>query len=519
MADHTHVIVSKRLVIINSASSLVAKIVNMSVILWMYQYLLKRISADEFAVLPVVTSLMVFAPLFFTFFTSGISRFVVEAYAKGDFDKVTRIISSIFPLLAGVGLIFAALGTLFAFNIDKLLNIPDHSVSDARIMMLLLVLNFAIQMMAMPFLSGFHVRQRYVELNLIGICRDLLRITLLLSFLLGIGPKVIWVVVATTISETVYSLVTVLRARSIVPQLKISLPLFSWTEARQLTGFGLWTTLGRLGNMMYTSAATILLNLYGTPVDVTSYYLGATFYRQISSTVALASQPLQPALTAMHALKDRSRMRNTVLRGGRYALWVTLSVATPLTIYAASFIKLYAGEEYSQAAVVITLFMIIFPFTSPTAMLAMAAMAMAEVRVFFLPAFLFQLAGLCMMAGLLSWTDTGAVGLTFSLSFITVASQLLYYWRLSLKLTGASLRDFVNMVLIPGFMPAICGAVVWFGLNLIKTPSDWTTLLFYCVSGGAIYILVLFTVSLNKDERRDLAGLRERIQTRFRSTS
>ena len=82
---------------INSASSVLAKIVNMTVLLWVYQYLLKRIPAEEFAVLPVVTAIMVFAPLFFSFFTGGISRYVVEAYAKGDFERVTRIVSSIFP--------------------------------------------------------------------------------------------------------------------------------------------------------------------------------------------------------------------------------------------------------------------------------------------------------------------------------------------------------------------------------------------------------------------------------------
>ncbi len=501
MAKHAHVVVSKRLVAINSASSLLAKIVNMTVLLWMYQYLLSRLSAAEFAVLPVVTSLIVFAPLFFSMFTSGISRFVVEAYAKGEFAKVTGIVSSIFPLLACSGVVFVAVGTVFALNIDKVLNIPLGSVDDSQIMMLLLVLNFTVQMLALPFLSGFHVQQRFVELNLIGILRDLLRICLLLVLLLGIGPQVIWVVVATVISETSYSVFTVLRARRILPQLRLDLSLFSWRQARQLTGFGLWTTLGRLGNMMYTNAATILLNIYGTPVDVTSYHIGATFFRQIDGTVGLAAQPLQPALTAMHALDDRKRLGNTVLRGGRYALWVTLLVATPLAFFADVFIGLYLPDGYDTASMVIVFFMVIFPFTAPTALLAMTAMATAHVRAFFLPAFLFQLAGMVLMVLALRYTDLGAIGVTLSLTAITVASQLLYYWPLATRIVQITPRQFMSSLLWPGVIPAIAAAAAALLLRLFALPDTWSELVLAGAVCVAVYAIALVSLALTGPER------------------
>ncbi|MGB3245663.1 MAG: oligosaccharide flippase family protein, partial [Sulfitobacter sp.] len=343
-------VISKRLVVINSASSLVAKAVNMTVLLWMYQYLLKRISAEEFAVLPVVMALMVFAPLFFSFFTGGISRYVVEAYAQGNSDQITRIVSSILPPLSAMALVFFAIGMVVAVNIDSLLTIAPTMTTQASVMMALLVTSFSLQMLGLPFSVGFHVKQRFMELNLIGVSRDFLRIILLLTFLLGIGPQVVWVVVATVISEILYTVVTVWRSRRMVPELRMRMDHFDSAQAQTLISFGLWTTLGRLGGVMYTNAATILLNLYGTAVDVTSYHIGSTFYRQIDSTVALAVQPLQPVMTSMHALNDSKRLSRTVFRGGRYATWVSLAVATPLIIYADTFVDLYLGEKYSQTA-------------------------------------------------------------------------------------------------------------------------------------------------------------------------
>ncbi|WP_415183980.1 lipopolysaccharide biosynthesis protein [Phaeovulum sp.] len=498
------VTISKRLVAINSASSLVAKVANMTVVLWMYQYLLKYVSADEFAVLPVVMSLMVFAPLFFSFFTGGIARHLVDAYAKGDRLRATTIVSSIFPLVAAMALVFLVAGIVLAFFIGDVLNIVPGMERSAGWMMAMLLGSFALQMLGLPFAAGFHIRQRFLELNLWGLARDLLRITLLLVFLLGIGPHVIWVSFATAISEITYTGVTVWRSRQMVPELRMRRDLFEPKLARQLMSFGLWTTVGRLGGLMYINAATILLNLHGTAMDVTSYYIGSTFYRQIDSTISLAALPLLPVLTAMNALEERERLARTVFRGGRYALWVALSIAVPLTIYSREFVALYLGPDYPQTAMVITLFMVMFPFTNPTMLLGMTAMSTARVKEFFLPAFLFQFAGLVLMGVMLRFTDLGAVGVAVALSFITIASQLTYFWPLCLNFTDARFKDFSALVLKPGLMPALAGMFAWWGLVQIRPIEGWRDLIIYGLSGEVVYFVVLLLFCLNEREKTDL---------------
>src|SRR3954464_9879129 len=107
---NTGVEVSKRLVLINAGSAIVTRILRVTVMVWMFQFLLRRISVDQFAVYAVVTALIVFAPIFTSFFTSGISRYVVEAYAHGDHRRASQIVSSIFPIIAGWALVFIAFG-------------------------------------------------------------------------------------------------------------------------------------------------------------------------------------------------------------------------------------------------------------------------------------------------------------------------------------------------------------------------------------------------------------------------
>jgi len=505
--DHRHVIISKKLVLINSLSSVATRILNITALLWMYQYLLSRIPPDEFAVYPVVTAIIVIAPLFFSLFTGGVSRYVINAYAKGQFDDVKEIISSVFPLLAALGVLFLVLGALFSWNIDDLLNIPASMVWDARIMMFLLIAVAAFQLIMLPFGVGFHVKQRFVEFNLLNSGRDLLRIALIFAFLLGIGAQVIWVVVATAIAETVHIIIVSLRSRRMVPELRLSAGRFQWKRAVQLVSFGLWTTLGQLGNLMYTTAATIVLNKFGTGLDVTNYHLGATFFRQIQGTLSFALVPLQPALTAMHALDDQSRLGNTVLRGGRYSLWISLLVACPLAIYSDDFVKLYIGEQFQEAATVIVLFMIMFPFTQPTALLPMTAMATARVKPFFIPALLAQFMGLVLMIYLTANEGWGAVGAALSLAIITIGSQITYFWWLCLRIAGISASRFMKRTLAPGFAPALAAGLVWIVLKTISSPESWLALGTYAAIGGLVYMLVLIGFCLDKSEQADLRAI------------
>jgi O-antigen/teichoic acid export membrane protein len=500
--EHRHVIVSQRLVAVNAVSSLVAKLLNATVILWMYQYLLARISPEEFAVYPVVTALMTFAPLFFSVFTGGVSRHIVEACALGEKRRAATIISSISPLLAAAGLAFLAIGLTASLFIDKITTIDPSMVGEARIMLSLLVANFALNTVFVPFTTGFNVTQRFVELNVIGVFRDLLRIALLVALLVGVSPSVLWVVVAGVIADQMHMVVVVLRSRQLLPEARFIARLFSWATAREILSFGLWTTVGQLANVIIMSAGILILNAFGSALDVTIYYLGVTFYRQIQQLISLAAGPLLPALTAMHSLSDSARLARTALRGGRYGLWVSLIVACPLAIYSREFVVLYLGDGFAPAAAVLSLFMCTFFFTRPTTLLPMTAMATAQVRPYNLGAFVTALAMLLSMLYLVGVERMGALGVALSFLIVTAIAQLVYFWPLLLALTETPLAIFASAVLVKGVSPAVVGSLAWAALGLISTPDTWASLIALSGVGAVAYLATVLAFCLDTGDKR-----------------
>jgi O-antigen/teichoic acid export membrane protein len=504
MIEHRHVIVSKRLVAINSASSVFAKLVAVVAVFWAYHYLLGRIPPEEFAVLPVIMSLMVLAPLFFTFLTGGIGRYIVAAYAKGDFEQVKQIVSSIVPMLVGAAAIFLIVSFVCILNIERILNIAPQMVGETRLMLGLLCVNVVAQMIFVPFTTGYQVRQQFVELNVINILHDMLRITLLLVFLLGVGPRVVWVVVATVIADVAGLAVTVVRSRQMIRELRFESRLFDLRKAWELMSFGMWTALASLGATFDANAATLLLNQFGTAVDVTSYYVSLALYRNIDLTSLLARKPLGPVMVAMYSVGDTARLRSTVMRGGRYSLWAVLAVAFPLAAYREEFVQLYFGTGYTAAPLVILLLMLVLPFNQATALLGMTIMAMGRIRLFYVSVVLFQVTGFALMIFLVVYAKMGAIGVAMGNAITAILSHVFFYWPLCWRYIGSSGDRFIREVFVRGCSPAIAGYAVCLGLRTIDAPQSWWTLGLYSAVGGLVYLAVLFAFCLTEKDQRDV---------------
>jgi hypothetical protein len=94
--------ISKRLVLINTASGILARTINVSVVVWLHQYLLRRITPEEYSLLPLLLSVIVLLPLLASILTAALGRFVLEAYVRGDYRAVTQIVSTAFPMLLGM---------------------------------------------------------------------------------------------------------------------------------------------------------------------------------------------------------------------------------------------------------------------------------------------------------------------------------------------------------------------------------------------------------------------------------
>ncbi|MFH1732249.1 MAG: hypothetical protein ABIF82_11455 [Planctomycetota bacterium] len=511
--------ISKRLVLINSASTVVVTVLNMSVFVWLQQYLVRRISAEEYSLLPVLAAVMVFTPLVSVVLTSGIGRYAVEAYAKGDTERVTQITSSMFPLLLGVALVVLVGGGLFACYVDRVLTIAPSQAADAKIMMGLMMLMFAVQLPLAPFSVGFHVRQKFVLGSVIHMSSQAVSIALLFTLLFGVSTRVLWVTVSMTAARLLEAAVKAAVSRRLVPALRFKAAAFRWDIAKVLMSFGGWRVLGQVAAMIRNAAPALMLNEVATAPEVASFHLGAMPDRHFRPFVTNASAPLSPALTAMHAVGDRERLANAYLRITRLLLWVSMMVAVPLIIFRTECFQLFLRDKYSayaSAGAVMALLLVCFPVAFITQGLVQMGVAMAKVRAIMLIELCGQVANFALIWHLVSNYRMGAVGVAVSMLVTGVAAGVLGYIPWGLRALRLSLWRLLREACLPGLFPAVVGLCVCAALRALIQPSTWLQLGGCAAVGLLVYMTVILVFCLLPADRNDVRRILARLFPRTR---
>jgi O-antigen/teichoic acid export membrane protein len=506
--------ISKRLLLINSASSVVTQLLQGMVLLWVQWHLLPRISAEEFSLYPLVLAAIGFIPLFTDILTAGLGRYVIDAYARGDEDRVRGIVCSMFPLLLAAGGVILFGGAVASWYVDKILVIPEGLIWDARIMMFLPLALMAAQLPCVPLGQGLYVRQQFVTLNVISLCSEVVKIIMLLILMLGVSTRVLWVIVCMVAAQTISLIVSTILSLREVPALKYRYRPIQWGLVRSITGFGGWNFLVSLASRLREYSIPVILNRLGSgaSVELRTFQVGSMGRRLTDQWFWVLARPTWPIITGMFSMGAMDRFRSAYLRGGRIGLWITLVVAIPAMVYAEPVIDLYAHGTCPDAATVMVLMMSCYILSQGNWLLGTVASAKAEIRPLGIRLAAVQTVGVMLTIVLAVRLGLGAIGAALATLTVNSLSAVFLQLPLGLRLAEVKLDSWVRKTLVPGAAPACVGAVAWVLLDLLVKPDSWLELIWCTAIGVLCYMAVLLGFCLESQDKQDLAKVLSRIK-------
>lgn len=501
--------------VVNAASSVLTVLISMTALLWVNQYLLRRISPDEYALIPVLTSLIIFAEFFRIIFTRGLSRFMVEADARDDHEEVSRIVSSMLPVLSFVGLVIGGLGAVAVWQIDNVVRVEPEYRGDAQIMFALLVLALCLSIATTPLCAGLFVRMRFVELNLVNLGAEVLRVGILLVLLVGIEPRALYVVIASSTANITRFAVLMAVTYLILPSARFRTRLVSWSTVKRLLSFSLWTSVQGLNMFVQRAAPALLLNRYAGGIDVAAFHLGNLPNTQIRKLTQAAAGPATPALTTIYATEGAAALTSFYYRGGRYHLWGTLLPVGPLIVFAEPLIQLYVGDTYLAAAGVIVVLMLIYPAVWSSAMFYQIAYAIGRIRAYNICSIALAISAFAAMYYFVAIEEMGAIGAAYGMAAGFIGAQVVIIWPMGLRLVKGRWDMFFRLVLLTGLAPFVAATVVaWVFAQLVDI-TTWTALIGGSALSALVYLAVILAVCLDPTDRDLLRGFVGKLRRRI----
>ena len=486
-------------------------VLNASVLIWLQQYLIRRITPEEYSLLPLVMALMAFIPLMKAVLSGGIGRYVTVAYARGDDEGVTIICSTMLPLLIGGALLILGAGTLLVVFADRALIVAPDKLGDARLMLAMLFFTAALELPLSAFSSGFMVRQQLVYNDLIDFGFQLLRLSVLFTLLMAVSTRVLWVVTATCATEAIKAVVMTVISRRLVPSQTFRRNAIRWEMARELISYGGWSMAHQVATTARDSMDPIILNRYASALDVATYHAGGIPGRQLRWLTGPLVRPFIPVLAALDAVSDKTKVREIYLQCSRYCSWLVFSAGIPLFFFADEVMFLYLDGKYPEAGTVMALILWLPMFGAMNALGPGLAAATGKIKGFALREIATHAFNLLLTFALVAWVKQGAIGSAIASLAAMVLVEMTLTWTFCVKLADVTfsrvLREIVGPVLLPAVpTAAFCwGALTWLNLN------SWLPLLASAAVAGLTYLGFAVRFSLTANDKRHLSKVTQRL--------
>jgi len=512
----TSITISKKLTLINVLSSIITQIFSLGVLVWLQRYLLQRISPEEYSLLPLVMSVFAFLPLLSTIFNSGVGRFMMEAYAKGDPEGVIKVISSIYPFLYCLALILSIISIYISLNIDTFLNIPLHYRNDAILMFILTIFAFISNFISLPYSVCFAIKQKFVIQDLINTGTEILRLFLLLVFLFMLGAHVKWVVLAFFIATLTRNLINFFFSKKYLPFLKIDRDYFDVNVAKKVLGFGSWTLLGQTASRIRQSSDPILLNIWSTPMHITSFYLGSILNRQIDNLTPIILRSLQPVLIKLYVDKNKDAIGRLFLTVTKYLFWFFLIIMVPAFIFNKEIIELYVGSKFLLAASVMSILLISRTIELTVELIPRICSAVNKVKELTIINFIIQFTNLSLTFILLKYYNMGALGSALGSFIAVIVGVTFLLLPFSLRVTHIKLQDWFRKTCVPGVLPGLVVAVFLVLLRIRLHPCDLDGLLFSFLACLPLYLISIF-FCMSYEDKQTIGQIVKFFQKRLKS--
>ena len=287
-----------------------------------------------------------------------IVRYTARNRAVGTSEREAELNGLFLVLYSGIGLLTVIVGAIMYSQMETLFGatLDASEMARARIMMLLLIGNFAFTFPLSIFASIMQAYERFIFLRVVNILRVLLNPCIVLPFLL-LGYGSVMIVVVTTVLNLACLLTNVWYARHYL-HVRFRWGRFERPFLREVALYSFWIFLDAIMCKVYWGSGQFVLGVVAGTVEVAVYAIAMQFmgiYMQFSTAI---SSVLLPKVTMMVAQGATPRaLTDVFIRMGRLQNVVVSYIFVMFVLVGREFISLWAGEGYTPAYPMVALLM------------------------------------------------------------------------------------------------------------------------------------------------------------------
>lgn len=393
-------------------------------------------------------------------------RYIILYLGRGDHERVGETLKTglgFFSLLSLL-ILAAAIGLGFAFPLLFPSSPPEY-FGMVRLLLPLLALNVWLSAIGGAFASILAAHDRFDLSQGVDVAVLIVRTAATVAVLLA-GHGIVGLTLVTVGASALAAVGTWWLARRIYPRLRVRPLRMSRGRLRELLGYGIAAFLGSVAIRVIGQADLLLVGILFNVQAVAVYSVGAMLVWYMSPFVGHISGTIFPAIQRDAATDDMNSVRWTYLRLVMISLVFGLPVYLGFVFFGDSFINLWMGREFSEAAIVIVILsasklILLVPIGAGQVLYATGNVWFTTAVTVVESVLKVTLALVLVMA--LGWGLAGVAAGT--LAAVLLARGVLLPWYAHRRI-GLTNRTFAARALVPGLL---CGAAFAGWCALVRT--------------------------------------------------
>ncbi len=334
----------------NAAASMARLIVASLVALVLPAYLTRHLPVQTYGAWVLILQLSAYVTYLDFGVQSGVSKYVAEYAAKGDYAGAGRSASTGFVILLAAGVVGVLLTLALAYRVPQLFQtMPAALYRDVRISVILIGISLAISLSCSAFAAIFLGLQLYVVPMSISILNRVL-FTVVVCSAVFLHSSLAVMGAAVAVVNLVTSFLQIVAWGKLASRIRVRLSAVNREAFKQMLGFCFALAVWSAGMLCVSGLDIAVVGHYA--FNETGYYaIAALPSNLVNLILSSLLGPLMPAASALSTQRSKVEMGGILYRATRYSSILSFSTGLPLLVCSYSILRLWVGPDYAARSV------------------------------------------------------------------------------------------------------------------------------------------------------------------------
>ena len=314
--------------------------------LWVTSFIQRMMGIEAYGYIAVIVNIVNMAGIITVALTSVCSKYIVIELEKKDYDKIEKIINTIYFALIFIAGICIVVFSILVINMSKIINISAQYIDQVSILMIIVGADFIVQLLQVFYLSVFYYEEKLYYGYYVSILSNIAKIFVVVIIFQVWRPVVWGAYIGSVIVNGTALKIYNMYFRKHYPNIQKNIKYFDFAKLKDVLGTGIWVSLSKLAATLLSSCSTYLVNIL-IGVYMAGIYGSIAQIQSILSfiTVAIVNIFL-PQMYKIYAEDKKTELVTYTAEVLKVISIVLGIVAGGLIVFGDEFMSIWISEEY-----------------------------------------------------------------------------------------------------------------------------------------------------------------------------